>query len=1838
MAISRTRKARKTPPDLRYYPYFPTAYREFIKTVPSEFRIHIKKEVDGGSDVTGDGSFDKPFANVEYAVNYVVNKRAAAPWTKWGFIIYPGTYTARGTVNPSRKKHPDYRVTLFTDTFDNPIPKLPENQRYTITTTTTTDKKGKVTTKTTKTDNYATHAFKSTTQWTYNFQFIGAGGNTRIEYQTYPYYFDPNTKKFWNINEAVAGNDKLAYLGIYPKFYNTANRANIQGGFSITEQFFSNVAVPFTVVEDGNYTFRYYTERKPDNALYRISTHYGNTQQRGLFFDERHAWYYVNTTNTNPTGNADLYEIGNIYLNGTSSISYGTGKFDNCLSILGGGFYVPYEANSVLDFGTSDFTIELYVKLGNGSVYGPLFSNFQEMTGIYSYDAKISSDAIEVKLYHNNSKRSSNTTVLKSRRLTKNIWYHIVFARTGTTAYLFINGTLVDSKTTNLIAGKISTPVVYSFPKNRPGTFYVGAGQSSTDRAFLYRKAGNLFVDEVRVSNVFRYTPANITVPVNTFVNDLNTVTLLSLDKNLSDNNIPDIRADTVQVLAKGATLLTPYAFNSESGNVANSLMTRKEAWLRVDYNPRLNLNNTFTIDFWALIPSSISGTTPIVAKDHQVTGKKAFAIESVSSGMRFRLSFDGLNWGFDHLLEDRSYFDTFNHFSISKQGTTVRIFKNGKLESIVNTSNQPLYASNSNVYIGALNDAGISYSVPIIVNNLRIADNVYVSSNFSIPETDYSASEYADTVLLIGQNGNILTDASTVNNSITNRSKNQGIVSNGANVVGVPVSPFLNATTGYSAYWPGSLDTHVHFLPTADIDVLASGTWTIEGFFKYEKYPASKYVTLVTNSSNRTIGRNQFSLFVEYSSLRLKIVRDSITPEQVKETGWARAIPSEIYCGTVDVNGWNHFAMVNDSGNLRVFLNGVQNIANIVAGYGTGLTSKSGPINMVTSQGLVIGQGKYYQRLNYTAKINQFNGYIHGLRISDDVKYNTNFSVPAVPFSPSVSDKLLSLNEDNWRTKSTFISIYGDVLDAKNSPFAASDLNGSHLFVDTELVSADKKTEIVALGLDDFTVEGYYYKYGQSWVDKESFFTLRGISLSGLKFLGSVLSVYVSIINKPGEQGYYIVVPNGSFRDKTSSNFIEYYKYTALPATNKWVHVALVRKEGAMTLFVDGVAVWNQIDQNFNFVKGYVVVGGRESSVKFTGLVSNFRISKSARYNSAVSIPSEPFVSNISVDPYFNNVGVLAHFETENYKRRPSTKPKNTPDDNFGHSNNIFLNANVTHTLYTSAYNFNYQGVFGFDVSDKNNIVIFESRNLPRDHNLGLMQHPESSVRGIHIRYDSAKAFYYQHSLFNSHSIGPGPKTWISPKRTKGGKYDPLGPGASGMFPAMVTKKIKDPVTKTVATVTEQGLKSMDLKSQLYGKYINLGIEGVELNLRSAGGGGPMLMDRCTFRFPNVSSFPTYNINVTGVSDIGPSSNQSNLYIKHSVFGGPDANSLPRVKFRSNYIAFGDKWWTKPIWPKFGYGPALNQRVPVMSRTFFGANIAANTMSILSSPIPPGQNVVDLTFKVGRSPSQRYVNAPGVSRPLIPALLKGATTSDFRNSTANVSLHGTTGLGFGSLYFKPTADNLTPTQELGLLTGYPYVVTNSAIENNVNNWKISLYLYHLGNFAGTLRYETIFISGRYFPPDRSRINGDLAPGSWQLSAKSLGSAVNKFQLELYRKGTPQTGERASLGLTGGNFNINTWYKVDVIYNYNVVSLLVNNMLVKEKEYGDDIIKFPDYDYKYNNQYLFYLGKPPLYRQFFSPLRTRSWTGYIQYVKTYSGEDLTNSDIGVYSGTYKWVL
>jgi len=186
-----------------------------------------------------------------------------------------------------------------------------------------------------------------------------------------------------------------------------------------------------------------------------------------------------------------------------------------------------------------------------------------------------------------------------------------------------------------------------------------------------------------------------------------------------------------------------------------------------------------------------------IITKDG-TPNKKSFAIE-LGPYIRIKLSYYGTAWDLDHTFYDRSFFNTFNHFVISKNGGQVRLFKNGYLLSTVNTVDAPLFASNANVYIGSSNDTGTN-SDTIVINNLRISDNVYIDSNYTVPTADLSPSEHTDTVLLIGQTGNVLTDASPVNNIVNNKTKNsQNFVGLGSNVAAVPVEPC--ASTGFSAY-----------------------------------------------------------------------------------------------------------------------------------------------------------------------------------------------------------------------------------------------------------------------------------------------------------------------------------------------------------------------------------------------------------------------------------------------------------------------------------------------------------------------------------------------------------------------------------------------------------------------------------------------------------------------------------------------------------------------------------------------------------------------------------------------------------------------------------------------------------------------------------------------------------------------------------------------------------------------------------------------------------------------------------------------------------------------------
>lgn len=190
---------------------------------------------------------------------------------------------------------------------------------------------------------------------------------------------------------------------------------------------------------------------------------------------------------------------------GNAQVDTAQSKFGGASALFdGSGDYLFVPSTSTFAFGTSDFTIEGWIRFTNFT-NGPVFVDMRAAGG---NEAKpviyFGTDGV-IYYYVSGANRITGSVQ------TTAVWYHIALSRSGTSTRLFVNGTQVGS--------------TYTDTTNYPATV-LSLGIASWNTAF---NAHNGWIDEFRISNSARYT-ANFTAPAAAFVNDENTLLLLHMD------------------------------------------------------------------------------------------------------------------------------------------------------------------------------------------------------------------------------------------------------------------------------------------------------------------------------------------------------------------------------------------------------------------------------------------------------------------------------------------------------------------------------------------------------------------------------------------------------------------------------------------------------------------------------------------------------------------------------------------------------------------------------------------------------------------------------------------------------------------------------------------------------------------------------------------------------------------------------------------------------------------------------------------------------------------------------------------------------------------------------------------------------------------------------------------------------------------------------------------------------------------------------------------------------------------------------------------------------------
>jgi hypothetical protein len=217
----------------------------------------------------------------------------------------------------------------------------------------------------------------------------------------------------------------------------------------------------------------------------------------------------------------------------TSQYKFATGS----VSFTGSnGQYVRIMDSSSFNFGSSDFTIEMWVRLNSNTVSQDLYTKRVDSTKQISVTLLVSSDShLQVVANFDSGTGTWDINKKASATVPVNTWTHIALVRSGNTFTMYQNGVNVGA----------ATPTS-STTLSDDGSYPLIGGASNT-----YSVNGR--IDEVRISNVARWTSA-FTPSTTRYDYDSHTLVLLHMDGTNGSTSFND-DVITGQAIATKATL-----------------------------------------------------------------------------------------------------------------------------------------------------------------------------------------------------------------------------------------------------------------------------------------------------------------------------------------------------------------------------------------------------------------------------------------------------------------------------------------------------------------------------------------------------------------------------------------------------------------------------------------------------------------------------------------------------------------------------------------------------------------------------------------------------------------------------------------------------------------------------------------------------------------------------------------------------------------------------------------------------------------------------------------------------------------------------------------------------------------------------------------------------------------------------------------------------------------------------------------------------------------------------------------------------------------------------------
>ena len=389
--------------------------------------------------------------------------------------------------------------------------------------------------------------------------------------------------------------------------------------------------------------------------------------------------------------------------------------------------------------------------------------------------------------------------------------------------------------------------------------------------------------------------------------------------------------------------------------------------------------------------------------------------------------------------------------------------------------------------------------------------------------------------------------------------------------------------TNGGSGYFNGSTD---YLAASNTAAQFGSSNWTVEGWV-YLNSIGSVYHILGSYGYN-SITTRSWVIYIDLGgTLRL-----------AQSTNGSDNFDAGFGTPTFVANAWYYVAVVRNGATITAYQNGVA------------LSSTQ------TAQTLFTSSAAFTIGSDLT---NYLSGYISGLRVvKGTAVYTTNFTPPTIPVTAIANTSLL-LNFTNAQIfGSAMTTNFVTVGNAQVSTSIYKYGTGSLYFDGTGdwLVP----TNLLPLGSGDFTVEMWLYPnatYSGTYAGLlDSRTSADG---AGLVYFG-----YTGTANQIG------------WKDNTT------FVVTGTVTISTWNHVAIVRRSGTMTMYINGTSTSSAANST-NYTVAFRLIGSSFDPFSLNGYIDELRITNGiARYTSNFTAPTSQFPSTGPIPIYTSTVEYL--------------------------------------------------------------------------------------------------------------------------------------------------------------------------------------------------------------------------------------------------------------------------------------------------------------------------------------------------------------------------------------------------------------------------------------------------------------------------------------------------------------------------------------------------------------------------------------------------------------------